>query len=165
MVYPSKKDWWLKLLLVPICVALPAGGIFLLCLAVLEAGALPVLVPGLVMLAVGVFLCWAFVATECEINSSNLIIRFGPLRWRIPLERIADIIPRQGISAELAWGLAWSTDRVLIKYRKSNGRMALLAIAISPRDKDGFVLELVQAVPGLRRDDLEGRCRASEAGR
>jgi hypothetical protein len=152
MVYPSKKDWWLKLLIVPICVLLPVGGVFLLCVAVLEPGALPTLVPGLVMLAVGALLCWAFAATDCEINSSNLIVRFGPLRWQIPLERIADVVPKRGLSAELAWGLAWSMDRVLIKYRKRNGRMALLGIAVSPQDKDGFVLELVQAVPALRRD-------------
>ncbi len=57
-----------------------------------------------------------------------------------------DAVPKKDMPSELAWGLAWSLDRVFIKYRKRSGRRAWLGLAVSPEDKEGFLEELAQAV-------------------
>ncbi len=146
MIYRSKKDWWLVLLVLPIMFGIAVGGIVLVSLAVIQVVPLPFVVEGLAMTAIGVLILWAFFSTSCEITSSDLVVRFGPLRWQIPLGAIVDAVPKKGMSSELAWGLAWSLDRVVIKYRKKSGRRAWLGLAISPEDKEGFLGELAQAV-------------------
>ena len=123
MTYPSKKDWWV----------------------------VPVLLAGLVLSAVGGLVLWAYCSTSYDITPPNIIVRFSPLRWTIPLEGITQVERKKGMSPDWAWGEAWSLDRVVIKYRKRNGRMALLGVAVAPEDKDGFLRELAEALPGLQR--------------
>jgi hypothetical protein len=127
-------------------------GIVLLSLAVIQAAPMLFLAHGLALTVIGVVILWAFFSTSCEITLSHLLVRFGPLRWRIPLEAIVDAVPKRGMSSELVWGLAWSLDRVVIKYRRKSGRMAWLGLAVSPEDKAGFLDELAQAVA-----DAQGR--------
>jgi len=45
--------------------------------------------------------------------------------------------------------LAWSLDRLVLKYRRRNGRLAFLGVAVSPEDKEGFLRDLIQAVQSL----------------
>lgn len=152
MTYRSKKDWWLVLLILPIMFGFAVGGIVLVSLAVIQAVPLPFMAEGLALTAIGVMILWAFFSTSCEITPSDLVVRFGPLRWRIPLEAIVDAVPKKWMSPELAWGLAWSLDRLIIKYRKRNGRRAWLGLAVSPEDKEKFLDDLAQAVA-----DAQGR--------
>ena len=149
MKYPSKKDGWVAFLLLPILVLMPAGAVVLLYVAVSLPNGLPALVPALILLAVSGFTFWSFFSTSCEITSSDLIVRFGPLRWTIPLEGITQVLPKNGLSPDWAWGVAWSLDRVVIHYRKRNGRRAFLGVAVSPADKEGFLRDLAEAVRGL----------------
>jgi hypothetical protein len=146
MTYRSKKDWWLVLLILPIMSGMVVGGIVLVSLALIQAVPLPFVAEGLALTAIGAMVLWAFFTTSCEITPSDLMVRFGPLRWRIPLEAIVDAVPKKGISSELAWGLAWSLDRVVVKYRRRSGRKAWLGLAVSPEDKEKFLEELAQAV-------------------
>jgi hypothetical protein len=156
MVYPAKKDWWIRIL-VPLAAAmlLFAGFGIPLLLSAANAPAPPAPVFLLIGLAfvleavLGVVLLWAFFSSSYAITETDLVIRFGPFRWRIPLDSIAEVKPKRGLSSDFGWGLAWSLDRVLIRRRKANGRLALMAIAISPRDKATFVEELLQAAPGV----------------
>jgi hypothetical protein len=169
MVYPAKRDWWVYLPVGLIGVGLPCLGVAFLVLG--ATGQLPPLVAGLLateMLALGGFLDWVFLATSYAITPDDLRVRFGPFRWAVPLDRLEGVVCKRGMSPELAWGLAWSLDRVLVRYRKANGRPALLALALSPRDKAGFVDELATAVPGLpvtgreARDELPSNGGASD---
>jgi hypothetical protein len=150
MTYPSKKDWWIALLVLPVMVLLPGVGVVLLCLAAVQAAPLAALFPGLVLSAVGGFVLWCYFSTDCEITPSDLLVRFGPLRWTIPLEGITRVEPKRGLSPDWAWGAAWSLDRVVIHYRKRSGRRALLGVAVSPEDKDGFLRDLADALLGLQ---------------
>jgi PH (Pleckstrin Homology) domain-containing protein len=150
MTYPSKKDWWITLLVLPAFVLMPGVGVVLLYLAITQAAPLPILLPGLILSAVGGLILWAYFSTCCEITPSHLLVRFGPLRWTIPLEGITQVEQKKGMSPDWAWGVAWSLDRVVIKYHKRNGRRALLGVAISPEDKEGFLRELGEALLGLQ---------------
>jgi hypothetical protein len=151
MIYPSKKDWWIAALFLPVCLVMPVVGIFLICSALTQVAPAPVALPGVVLLVVGFLTRWAFVSTSYEITSADLIVRHGPLRWQIPLEAITEIVPKKRLSTDRAWGVAWSLDRLIIRYRKRSGRRAFLGIAISPADKEGFLRELAERV------DAEGR--------
>jgi hypothetical protein len=164
MTYPSKKDWWITLLVLPAFVLMAGVGVVLLYLGITQVAPLPILLPGLILSVVGGLTLWAYFSTFCEITPPDLLVRFGPLRWTIPLEGITQVERKQGMSPDWAWGVAWSQDRVVVKYRKRNGRMALLGVAISPEDQEGFLRALAEALVGLegsgekavvRQDDKE----------
>jgi hypothetical protein len=146
MTYPSKKDWWIT----PVVLLTPCVGGVLLYLAFTQAAPFPILLAGLMLSAVGGVILWAYFSTSCEITPADLLVRFGPLRWTIPLEGITQVERKKGMSPDWAWSVAWSLDRVVIKYRKRNGRMALLGVAVSPEDKEGFLRELGAALLGLQ---------------
>jgi hypothetical protein len=149
MIYPSKRDLGVALVALPVRLAMLGAGLVLLALALTRSASLAVLVPGLLLTALGTLFLWAFFSTSCEITPADLVVRFGPLRWRVPLAAIAEVIPRGGLWPDRAWGLAWSTDRLVIRYRRPGGRLAFLGLAVSPRDKEGFFRHLAQAVRGL----------------
>lgn len=151
MLYPSKRDKWIVLLILPAFVYMIGAGLCLIVLPVL--GVLPpwLLISGVSLLATGGFLLWCFLSSSAEITTTDLIVRFGPARWTVPLENITAVEPKVGLSADWwVFGLAWSTDRVLIRYRKRNGRPALFGLAISPRDKNEFLDELADKLTVIR---------------
>lgn len=152
MTYPSKKDWWVTFILVPECFVIAGVGVFLLAQAMMQAVALEALAGGLVMVFVGIMLLWVFSSTGYEISPPHLIIRCGPFRRSVPLDRIAEIKAKQGLSMEMGWNFALSQDRLFITLRKPNGRAALFGVAVSPKDKEGFLRELAQEMSGLTND-------------
>ena len=74
----------------------------------------------------------------------------------MPLDAIEEAHSTHGFRLVVGLGLAWSLDVLHVKYRKPNGRLAY-PVSISPRDKEGFLDELVAVVPGLRVVDDRGR--------
>ena len=103
----------------------------------------PVLLfPGLFLSVVGGLILWAYFSTSYEITPPNLLVRFGPLRWTIPLEGITQVERKKGMSPDWAWGAAWSLDRVVIKYRKRNGRTAPSAWRFRQRTRTGSSVSL-----------------------
>jgi len=123
-------------------------GLFLFALVLIRGANFYLLLPGLLLTALGMLNLWAFLATSYQITQADLLIRFGPLRCHIPLIAIAEIVPSGTLAPDRGWGLAWSLDRLVIRYRKGNGKLAFMGIVISPEDKDGFLHHLAQA----RRD-------------
>lgn len=156
MIYPSKKDWWVVLLYLPITLMVIGLGGLILYLAVLQNGPTVLLVGGFVPILVGGLLLWFYLGIGCEISPPHLIIHCGPLRWPIPLDRIAEIRRKQGFSPELGWNFALSRDRLFITYRKANGQPALMGVAVSPEDQEGFLQELAEAAPAVNVS-TEGR--------
>jgi hypothetical protein len=149
MLYPSKKDWYVVLLIPGMSLAMIALGCVLLYEGNIRPNAQTLLFVGGVPILIGLLLLWIFCWTSCEISPPDLIIRSGPVRWPIPLDSLVEVRCHRGISAAPRWNFALSEDKVVIQYRKPNGRIAPLGIAVSPDDKEGFLLELRQAVPGL----------------
>jgi hypothetical protein len=148
MIYPAKRDWWITgLLLVPGCF-LVADSLFLAGVALqLNRGYALLLVPAL-FLVVGLVLLWVVFGTSYEITADALRVRFGPFRWTVPLRSVVEVHSSRTFGSVVGWGLALSLDRLLVRYRKGNGRMAF-GVRISPQDKAAFVRELQEKAPGF----------------
>jgi len=131
MYFPSKRDWWLGLLI---------WGLVLL-------AAVPALLkPGkgqfIIMIAVILFVGWVWFGTGYEISDDELRIRCGPFRQRIPLQEIKEINKtRSPLSAP-----ACSLDRMEIGYGKSK------RVMISPADKENFIKTIVEKSPYIQLD-------------
>lgn len=159
MIFPSKKDLWIVVLLLGINLMLLGIGIFLLSLVAIQAAPLPAVIPGLILLGVSGLMLWPMFSTYYQITAIDLVVHSGPVRVRIPLDAIAEVIPKTNYTAEAAWHLGWSLDRVLIKYRKRSGKVAWIGVSVSPADKEGFLEELAEgaAKPKLPGDDEPDR--------
>jgi hypothetical protein len=155
VIFPSKKDA-IAYLAIPAGLAMVAAGVGV---PVLVLVAPPPRPPGPVfavlvvvfplLVGLGILLLWAFFAASLEITGDDLRIRFGLLRWNIPLQALVEVVPKKSMFSH-DWGLnfAFSLDRVSIKYRKKSWRMAFPLI-VSPRDKYAFLLALAEARPDL----------------
>ena len=95
-----------------------------------------------VIVVVGVGLpVWLLVSTRYVIGDDQLLIRSGPLTWRIPLADISSITPtRNPLSSP-----ALSLDRLRIEYG------ARRSVMISPRDAARFINDIEQARRHLAR--------------
>lgn len=154
MIYPSKKDWWVALFLLVISlIQFGIGGVILYELVV-QAAPLPALVAGLIPLLAGGLILWVYLSTGYLISPPNLIVRSGPFWFTIALDAIVEVQPRRKYSFEIGWNFALSQDRLFIRYRKRNGRVALLGVVVSPEDQEGFLQELARDVPSLKIEQL-----------
>lgn len=137
--FPSKRDTWLAVVL------LAALGIS--CLSLTASLLVPEPDPGLkwvlgILIASALFVVWVWTTTYYVLTSSELLVRSGPFRWRVPLADIREIKPtRNPLSSP-----ALSLDRLEVRYRHG-------MLLISPADKDGFLRSLVSRAPHL---DLQG---------
>lgn len=75
-----------------------------------------------------------FMSTVYIVTDTTLVVRCGPMRWRIPLDNVTAIIPTRTIESSPALSL----DRLEVQC---NGRRA---VVISPRDKQGFISAVEQ---------------------
>jgi len=154
MTFPSKIDWWVALILIAASLLdLGIGGVMLY-EAIVQAAPLPVLLAGFIPVLVAVLLLWIYTSTGCVISPPNVIVHCGPMWFTIPLDAIAEVQQKSTFSFELGWNFALSQDRLFIKYRKPNGRVALFGVAVSPQDKEGFLEELARQVPGLKVENV-----------
>lgn len=144
MVYRSKKD---------------TRGIIVLCIAV----AVPLVAAvvqfatrswatGLVLLMLDLCVVSMTFPLTYEITGSALHVRSGMLRWQIAFHDIIAVIPTRNSRS----GPAWSSDRLLIAYKKDNKMAPLM---ISPDDRQKFITELTTKVPALQFDG-KGYARA-----
>jgi hypothetical protein len=132
MYFPSKRDFWLGLLI---------WGLMLL-------GAVPALLkPGkgqfIIMIAVILFIGWIWFGTGYGISDVELKIRCGPFRQTIPLQEIKEVKrTRSPLSSP-----ACSLDRMEIKYGKSK------RVMISPADKENFIKTIIEKSPSIQLDE------------
>jgi hypothetical protein len=163
MVYPGKRDWWIAGLFTLIAAPMLVGGGTLMGMALI-GGPTGMLFPGTVLTLVGGMLLWILFGTSYEITETSLIIRCGPIRCRIALDAIEDVIPSGflgGPPIEYNFGLAIQGLRV--RYRKKNGGVTW-PFRIAPRDRAGFLLELSERQPGLEVKDDGSLRRPTEPG-
>lgn len=160
MTFAAKKDLGVAFLIATIIVAAMGAGIFFM---VMSGGAPAEIGGGVVLLVFALFYIWVLLGATYEITSSHVIIRCGPLRWRIRLDELVEAVPTA--SRRLLLGgthgrFALSADALMIKYRKKNGMKWLglfePRVLISPKDKTGFLQALAEAQPNLERSDDGG---------
>jgi hypothetical protein len=157
MVYPAKKDAWAAGILLIVGWLLIAIGIFMMYLVL--AGVIPLVPTELFVVffvppLIGMVILWIVKVTEYEITTFDLIVRFGPFRWKTPLERIVEVVPTRKLIGRPGWGFALSLDRLDLSYRRRNGKLSRLVLTISPQDKTGFVRELAEANLGIRVQEM-----------
>jgi hypothetical protein len=159
MVHQSKKDWWIAWPLVVGASVMLVAGATLVGIAVVGSEWL-LLVPGWAMLLIGGLLMWVLRGTNYEITETSLLIRSGPIRWAVPLDAIAEVIPVETWYRAWGWGFSLSWRGLRLRYRKKSGRLTW-PIHIAPQDCSAFLLELAQRCPGLEaKDDGSLRRRA-----
>lgn len=136
-VYPSKRDTWLM--------AIVGLGALVALIGIVTVWMTPEALPmrvayTLVMGLVFGFVAWIFVATHYTLDKEVLMVRSGPISWRIPLADIERVKPsRNPLSSP-----ALSMDRLEIRYGKRS-------VLISPADREGFLQDLLGKCPHLRR--------------
>jgi hypothetical protein len=160
MIYPPKKDWGNVVLVLPAWFVM--SFVFLV-LGLNQPGARTLAFSGVIMFVVGLLIQWVFETTSYEITLTELIVRSGPLRWRIPLRSIYRVVDKKGLTPDRAWNPILSLDRLIIMYRRRTGRKAFFGIAISPKDKQGFLRELAERLDA--HDPLTQVSPASAANR
>jgi len=144
MIYPAKRDWWISLLLMLISlVQLSSAGLLM---GIYFWKQVPHLwVAGLIPGNIAAVLLWILLGTRYEIGERNLVIRLGPLRWRLATDSIVEVYSTVRLHADFGWGLALSLDRVRIKCRDR-----WLPFWISPENKTDFIAELRHANPHVQ---------------
>ncbi len=136
--FVPRKDGWLvfTLLAIPVLMLWAAGTlIFGQAPVVLKA----VLAP--IALCVAAFCVWVLFGTSYVVYGDALLVRLGPLRWRIRLAAIAEIT----LDRNLLSSAALSRERLRIRQKGGAGD-----IYISPLDRQGFLDALREAYPSLR---------------
>lgn len=137
VVYPSKRDWWIVLLLWASVLGMAVAGMALWT----EPATFGQRVGLTVLLALmAVFALWILYSTGYRIERNAVIVRSGPFRWRVKLDSIEEVVPtRNPLSSP-----ACSLDRLRIRYTGSR-----LGIMISPKNKMAFLRDLAARAPGL----------------
>ncbi len=138
LYFPSKKDWWLVLLIWMAVVLSIVGGILPLFLEDVSAG----YVGMVVSLCVGMdaLMLWLLYGTGYRCTDNCLNIYCGPFRFRVFLKDIRGIFPVNNLMSSPAC----SFDRLKIIYGNSQQ-----SIMISPADKAGFLSAVLSRCPSL----------------
>ncbi len=134
MKYPSKKDWWLGLILF----GATGYGAYISTYALLseKADLLGILITIIINLTLIAFISWLWFTTYYVLEEKELIIRCGPIHKRIPYREISSAHKTLNpISSP-----ALSLKRINITYQFG---MAL----ISPKNRDEFLQELSKRCP------------------
>jgi hypothetical protein len=148
--FHSKKDAWVTGLLWVLTVLMFAECGFV----ILLSNRAPIPLPFLVMLLFvplffGLLIMSILFLTWYDITSEHLAVRMGLFHFRVPLTRIARVTPTRNVFVP-SWGFALSFDRLHVWYRKKNGKVAWLPIAISPENQAEFLRELIRAAPNVQ---------------
>lgn len=139
--YQPKRDTWLLLVFLSAPVVVIAAA-----WPLLQSGRLFSTVDGWILLATNAsvigLLSWLWFGTSYVLDGSELRVRCGPMRKRIPLNRIRYVRP--------AWSLqsapALSLRRLHLGIE--NGR-AVVELPIAPAEPQRFIAELQQRCPNL----------------
>ncbi len=137
VIFPSKRDWWLTLILVVASIVQVGAGIGML------------LGHHSIVLAIGpfagaAFIWWVMLTTYYVVGETDLLIRCGPLRITILLDEIDRIVPTRDASSSPAMSL----DRLRISYHRGGKEQTVM---VSPRDKSEFLRQVILEPPKLKR--------------
>lgn len=136
VVYPSKRDAWIVLVLWVAVAGMVAAAV---AIWVDEAPLGFRAGMSALLAATAALTLWVMYSTAYTFEKGELIVRSGPFRWKVPLDSIHEAFPtRNPLSSP-----ACSLDRIRIRYGRRWG------IMISPENKSAFLRDLVTRVPEL----------------
>jgi hypothetical protein len=114
--YPSKRDWWL-------------AGIIWIALAAMLVGLVgmmttpdPLLVRlgGAALTLAGIaFTLWIYYSTRYTLTDTELIVRTGPLRWRVALDSIDEVSPSRNPISSPAFSLDRRLSRAVLPSQRA----------------------------------------------
>lgn len=107
---------------------------------------------GVMLILTGAMLLWIWRGTFYQITDKYVVMRSGPIRWRIPLRKITEA--RITANGWLLVGgsylrLALSADAIMIQYQGKWFGLIEPAALISPKDREAFLHRLVEGCPDL----------------
>ncbi len=127
-VYRSKIDVWL---IVVLAVSIVVSLITALTILLVRSPAAWAVAAFTAIIGAGLPL-WLLLSTHYTLGHGQLVVRSGPLKWRIPVAEITSITP----TSNLLSSPALSLDRLRIDYGRGK------SVMISPRDKEQFVRDI-----------------------
>lgn len=130
-VFKSKVDWWIRVLL-----GLAIAGMFVASGTVILEGPGPVAITVTILACIAglALIVWVLISTTYTVERGMLVVRAGPLRWKVPIDEITAVeATRSPLSSP-----ALSLDRLRIRYGKNQ------RIMVSPADKTGFLKAIGQ---------------------
>lgn len=142
--FSSKVDWWLAVIV--ISVPLISVGTAVVGLVTGDTGAVVGAV--LTLALVGALYLGGVWPNAYEVDERELVVRFGLVRSRIPLDQITRITPSRNPLASSALSL----DRIRLDRRRGS------FVLVSPADRAGFVDAIRRGAPGA---EVDGRLRSA----
>ena len=142
MIFKSKKDNLFTITILGLNTFLIGITIYGFITGELEKDEYWTLIP---ILGVVVLLFWMFFGTNYQLSKNELIYRCGPIKGKIKINRITEII-----KGKTLWvGLKPATSRkgLIIKYDKYN------EIYISPITNESFIAELLKLKSDIKIND------------
>ncbi|WP_179337625.1 PH domain-containing protein [Winogradskyella ludwigii] len=142
MIFRSKKDNLFTITILGLNAFLIGITIYGFITGELEKDEYWTLIP---ILGVVVLLFWMFFGTNYQLSKNELIYRCGPIKGKIKINRITEII-----KGKTLWvGLKPATSRkgLIIKYDKYN------EIYISPITNESFIAELLKLKSDIKIND------------
>jgi len=133
MYFPSKRDGWL--FIINIVVVLTC---FSPLLAQSDYFVLLFTVP------LAILLIWCWFTTGYEVTNREIIIRSGPFKSKIDIQKMRSIRPTKNLLS----AFALSIDRLEITY-DPHYKIAL----VSPKDKETFTKFLKEQNPAIRTEE------------
>lgn len=150
--FPSKRDAWLVAVLW-LAAAMGVAGALVVLASEGPLAARLALAAGI--LAASALGPWVLNATGYRVLATEIAVRSGPFRWRVPLAAIESVAPSDSPLSSPACSL----DRLRVDYLDARGRRR--AILLSPADKAGFLAALTARRPDLVSEGDRLRTRVS----
>ncbi len=140
--FPSKKDWWLVLLIWVGVIVSVLGGVIPAFLQ--ESSIAYRVLIFCICLGMDALMLWVLYGTGYTITNDCVQIRCGPFHFQVYLEDISSITSTKNPFSSPACSL----DRLSIGYMDS-----LRSIMISPKDQAGFLSVILARCPFLSSRD------------
>jgi membrane protein YdbS with pleckstrin-like domain len=135
MKFPSKKDWWLTIIIWGAMLFAMGSGIYSLIFE--ESNFIDFVIVLILAIMLPVFLLWMWLTTYYVLDESNLVIKYGPFKKIIPLNTIKSVKKTMNPLSSPALSL----KRLEIIYGQYN------MVLISPKDRDEFMKILSKHCP------------------
>jgi len=138
MRFKSRKDWLFSIALLGSILFLSGFSIFGVLFGWIEKTDYWILIP---FTAITAFLLWIYFGTTYELRNRELIYRSGPLRGRIKMDQIREIV--KGKTSYVGLKPATAGGGLIVKYGKYD------EIYISPDSNESFINEILKINPEI----------------
>ena len=137
MKFPSKKDWWLTVIVWGAMIFAFGSGILSISQRSLATSDMKTTAIGTI--GIPIFVIWLWLSTYYVIEEKHLVIKYGPFRKTVPLHSITSVRKTTNPLSSPALSL----KRLEIQYGQYN------TVQISPIDRDEFLRILAEKCPQI----------------